>query len=353
MSHSAIAQAPYVSIILPIRNEVQYIQRSLDAVLRQDYPPNHIEVLVADGMSDDGTRDIVLRCQEKMPNLRLIDNLGKIVPIGMNTALRQARGEIIIRVDGHCEIASDYTRKCVNHLLEDSVDGAGGSMQTIGETPLSETIAVCMSSSFGVGGSAFRTITGISMIVDTIPFPAYTKKIIEKVGLYDEELVRNQDDEYNYRIRDHGGKLLLADDIRSKYYSRGTLSGLWKQYFQYGFWKVRVMQKHPKQMRLRQFVPPVFAAALIFSSLFTLIFAWGWMLLALIVGSYFVANLTASIITTINKEWKHFPLLPLTFAILHLSYGLGFLIGLVKFANRWRDKIGRVPVLGNNDARTS
>jgi GT2 family glycosyltransferase len=179
--------------------------------------------------------------------------------------------------------------------------------------------------------------------VDSVPFPAYTREIIAKVGFYDEEMVRNQDDEYNYRIREAGGKLLLAADVQSKYYSRGSIKKLWKQYFQYGYWKVRVLQKHPRQMSLRQFVPPAFVASLIVSLIFALLIPIFWFIFAGITGVYLFSNLLASILSAANKDWQHLFLLPIVFAILHISYGLGFLVGLVKFANRWNDKIGKVP----------
>lgn len=335
-----------VTIILPIHNEANFIRQSIEAILSQDYPQDQIEIIIADGMSTDKTREIIQVYQQTHTQIHLIDNPGKIVPTGMNIALRQAKGDIIIRVDGHCIIAPDYVSICVEHLLTDRVDGVGGPMETIGETQLSETIALAMSSPFGVGNSAFRTMTGKTMLADTVPFPAYTREIIEKVGLYDEELVRNQDDEYNFRIREAGGKLLLAADVHSKYYSRGSLSRLWKQYFQYGLWKVRVLQKHPRQMSIRQFVPPLFVTGLLATLLLTFISNWGWIMLVLVGGSYLLANLTASLATTTKKGWKHLPLLPITFAILHLSYGVGFLAGLIKFWNRWGDKKGKVPKIG-------
>lgn len=200
-----------------------------------------------------------------------------------------------------------------------------------------------MSSKFGVGNSSFRTETGQTKLADTVPFPAYTRAVIEKVGLYDEELVRNQDDEYNYRIREAGGKILLADDVRSDYYSRGSLKKLWKQYFQYGYWKVRVLQKHPRQMSLRQFVPPVFVLALILSLIWVFITPQGWIALVGLVGLYLLANLANTVITVWGQGIKKLLLLPVAFAIIHISYGLGFLIGLFKFWNRWHDKTGKVP----------
>lgn len=328
-----------ISIIIPIRNEAAYIAACLDAVLTQQRLEEFVvEVLVVDGMSTDSTRDIVKIYQKEHNHITLIDNPGLIVPIGMNLAYRVAKGDYVIRVDGHCVIASDYVSNCIRHLQETGAAGVGGPMETIGETALSETIAVAMSSVFGVGNSAFRTTKDETRWVDSVPFPAYTRAILEKVGGYDEELVRNQDDEYNYRIRAAGGKILLAADVQSRYYSRGSLKKLWRQYYQYGYWKVRVLQKHLRQMSLRQFVPPLFVALLLASALAALFYPPGGWLLAVVLATYLLADLVASVAAARQKGWRHFARLPLVFPILHLSYGLGFLVGLVKFARRWQER---------------
>ena len=331
-------QLPFVSVVMPVRNEAGYIARSLTAVTEQDYPRERMEIIVADGMSTDSTREIVKLFQSRFGNIQLIDNPGKIAPTGLNRATEIAQGEIIARVDGHCEIAPDYIRNAVEHLQTENVDGVGGPIETIGETAIADVIAAAMSSAFGVGGSAFRTIKGKTMLADTIAFPVYTRTIIQRAGGYDEELVRNQDDEYNYRLRKLGAKLLLAADVRSRYYSRGTMKKLFKQYFQYGYWKVRVLQKHPRQMSLRQFIPPAFAASLLASMGLGLISPLGWWILAGIIGCYLTVNLIASArILLSNRPYQfQFFLLPAVFGSLHLSYGLGFLLGLVKFAPRWR-----------------
>ena len=327
---------PLVSVIMPVRNEAAFIERSLGAVLAQDYPADKVEIIVADGMSTDATPDIIRLLQGEHPNLLLIDNPGRIVATGLNAALAHARGEIVIRVDGHCEIAPDYVRRCVEHLLNSEVDGVGGPIETIGETYMSRAIALGMSSTFGVGNSGFRTVKDATMLVDTVAFPAYKRPAIELAGPFDEELVRNQDDEYNYRLRKLGGKVLLASDIRSRYYSRGSIGSLWKQYFQYGSWKVRVMQKHTHQMCLRQFVPPTFVCVLLGSSLLVAFLGVG-LPLELVCGSYAFANLAISLWTARRGGWHYLPALPVVFTTLHLSYGLGFLAGLVKFRARWGD----------------
>jgi glycosyltransferase involved in cell wall biosynthesis len=340
---------PFVSVILPIRNEAAYIDRGLLSILEQTYPAVYMEILIVNGMSTDNTRAIVHKFASLHPELklRILDNLGKIVPTGMNLALRVAKGEVIIRMDGHCVIAPDYIRKCVEHIHKRKVDGVGGPMTSIGENSMAKVIAIGMSSTFGVGNSTFRTISGKSMLTDTVPFPAYTRQIIERAGFYDEELMRNQDDEYNYRIRGLGGKILLADDVRSTYFSRTSLKSLWFQYYQYGYWKVRVLQKHPRQMSLRQFVPPAFVVALFGSAILSLFPPFR--ILSLVVPfAYLWANLLASFVAALRHGWKYIPMLPIVFAILHLSYGSGFIMGLFKFWNRWGDKKGKTPAWAND-----
>jgi glycosyltransferase involved in cell wall biosynthesis len=327
---------PFVSIVMPVRNESNFIARSLQGVLAQSYPRDRFEILVADGCSTDGTRSIIESFQTGNPNLKLITNFGMIAPTGLNAAIDQARGDIIVRVDGHCEIAPDYLLRCVEHLRNNGVDGVGGPLETVGSTTTTGAIAAAMSSSFGVGDSAFRTVKNKTMLTDTVAFPAYTRAIIKRAGPFDEELVRNQDDEYNYRLRKLGAKILLAADVKARYYSRTTLLGLTRQYFQYGYWKVRVLQKHPRQMSLRQFVPPVFVASLVFASLIAQFSSFGTFLLVVILCFYLTANLTASVLIASRSRWSYLFLLPVVYTSLHLSYGSGFLVGLIKFAHRWR-----------------
>ena len=330
---------------MPVRNEAGFISRSLSAVLAQDYPRDLLEVIVVDGMSTDGTREFVTASQARHAGLRLLDNPNGIVATGLNLALLQASGEIIVRVDGHCEIAPDYVSRCVEHLLEEDIDGVGGPIETIGETPRARVIALAMSSRFGVGGAAFRTVKDRRMFVETVAFPAYKRRVIESAGPFDEELVRNQDDEYNYRLRKSGGRLLLAPDVRSRYYSRGSISSLWNQYLQYGYWKVRVMQKHPLQMRLRQFVPPLFVACLFITLLMSFFSAAGRWSLGFVAGCYLIANFVASVSEAHRGEGgPTLLLLPIVFGALHLAYGAGFLTGLARFWGRW----GEAQHLPNN-----
>ena len=328
---------PFVSVLMPVRNEAAFIGRSVAAVLAQDYPRDRMEIIIADGLSNDGTREAIRAVQLQNPSVNLIDNPGKIVSTGLNAALRVAKGEIIIRVDGHCEIARDYVSRSVSHLTDPKVDCVGGPLETVGETYAACAIAAAMSSTFGVGGSAFRVGTKEAKLVDTVAFPGFRRETIQRAGPFDEELVRNQDDEYSYRVRKLGGRILLAPDIQSRYYSRASFRKLWKQYFQYGYWKVRVLQKHSRQMSARQFVPPLFVITLLLLSLTTPFFmASKWTLVATL-GVYAILNLGATIAAAARTGWRFFPLFPIAFTIIHLAYGAGFLVGICRFWNRWGD----------------
>ncbi|HKI86186.1 MAG TPA: glycosyltransferase, partial [Thermoanaerobaculia bacterium] len=339
---AAADQLPFVSVLMPVRNEAGYIERSLGSVLAQNYPATRMEILVVDGMSEDGTRDRVLALAEHDERIHLLDNPREIAPTALNVGLQAAHGEVLVRVDGHCEIEPDYVRRAVEILSQGEFGGVGGPIETVGETATARAIAAAMSHPFGVGGSAFRSRRERVEDVDTIAFPAYRRTVVARAGLYDEELVRNQDDEYNYRLRELGERLLLTPAMRSRYYSRGTLRRLWRQYFQYGWWKVRVLQKHRRQMRARQFIPPLFVALLVLGPALAWIAPVSAWVLLVIVGLY--AGLCLSIAWVAGRRagasWLR---IVAAFALLHLGYGSGFLLGLGRFAGRWGDRRGRVP----------
>jgi hypothetical protein len=254
----------------------------------------------------------------------------------MNRAIALARGSIIVRVDGHCRVRADYVSRCVAHLVREKVDGVGGPINTIATTRVGRAIAAAMSCRFGVGPSAFRTVQDETRLVDTIPFPAYTRAAIELAGPFDEELVRNQDDEYNSRLRKLGGRLLLAADVRSDYYSRTTFSSLWRQYFQYGFYKVRVMQKHPRQVHPRQFVPAVFVSTLMLAAFVSPFSAPMRAALALLVAIYVAAALGIGAAIAGRSSWRDLPAIAAAFPVLHVSYGLGMLAGVWKLMTAGR-----------------
>jgi succinoglycan biosynthesis protein ExoA len=332
----------FASVVMPIRNEVAFIRSSLAAVFDQDYPRGLMEVIVADGQSEDGTHDVLQEIMERHSNLKVIDNPSRIVPTGLNRSIREAKGDVIIRVDGHTLVARNYVSECVAALRRSGADNVGGPMRAGGEGRFGRAVAAATSSQFGVGGARFH-YSEEEEWVDTVYMGAWRREVFDRVGLFDEEMVRDQDDELNYRLLDRGGRVLLSPRIRSSYTVRGNPRSLWRQYFQYGYWKVRVIQKHPRQVRLRHLVPPAFAAAFLGSIIAAGFAPWAVLWWGSVPASYAAANLLASIASARRAGWSLLPRLPMIYAILHLSYGLGFLAGLARFCGRWREPAARRP----------
>jgi succinoglycan biosynthesis protein ExoA len=322
---------PFVSIILPVRNEADFIERCLRSVCDQDYPVDRMEILVVDGMSTDGTREIVSRMASVDPRIRLLDNPRKAVATAMNIGVGVAQGDLFTRIDGHALVDPRFLRQSVQSLKDHPEAWvAGGPIETVGEGRLGEAIAAAMSSSVGVGNSRFRT-GGYEGWVDTLAFGTHHRWVVKRVGIFDEELVRNQDDDFNQRIRQAGGKIRLSSAIRSRYYSRSSLTKLWRQYFQYGFWRIRTLQKHRRIGALRQLVPMAFVSGILLLGLLSLV--WppaGWLLgaglaayaLVILLGAFFAAR---------TARWSCLPAIVASFVILHFSYGLGSLWGLIRF----------------------
>jgi glycosyltransferase involved in cell wall biosynthesis len=318
-----------VTVILPVRNEARHIGRCLDAVLSQDYAKERTQVLVVDGMSDDGTRETVTTMARDDPRLVLIDNPEHIVSTALNRGIRAAQGDVIIRVDGHTVISRDYVRQCVQVLEASGADNAGGPMHAAGGGYVARGIALATSSPFGVGSARFHYATQPGW-VDTVYLGAYRREIFDRVGMFDEELIRNQDDEFNFRLIRAGGKIRLDPSIRSVYYSRSTLRGLWKQYFEYAFWKVRVIQKHKRLASWRHLVPAALVLALGGSLIGGILFGLP-ILFAMVLFAYLGVSLLVSVAMGARKGWKYIPVLPAAFATLHMAYGIGFLAGIVYF----------------------
>jgi len=327
-----------ITIILPIRNEAKYIKQTLEPILYQKNIEKEIEILIVDGMSTDDTRNIITKYQKGHPNIILIDNSEKIVSIGFNRALNESKGDIIIRVDGHCEIAPDYIQKCLECLEKINADCVGGATEHVASGLVGQSIKMAQSSFFGVGGVSFRKKVEKGEYVDTLAFGAYKREVFDQLGGYDEELVRNQDDEFNFRVIQNDGKIWLDPSIESTYTQRNSFMGLFKQYFQYGFYKIRVMQKRRGIASWRHVVPGLFVLGLL-TSLSIFIINGNTIPILSLCLSYLSFSLFATILELIKTPSNLISvmMLPVTFFILHISYGLGFLLGLVYFWDKWGD----------------
>lgn len=325
-----------VTVIVPCRNEIRHIRNFLDSVIRQDTTGIDLEIVVADGMSGDGTREILEEYEREHPVLRVIDNPKRIVSTGLNAAIREARGEIIVRMDAHTEYAPDYVRACVQVMNETNAENVGGPALTRARGYMAQAIARGFHSKFVSGGARFHD-PWYEGYVDTVTYGCWRKATLLRMGLFDEQLYRSQDDELNIRIRSAGGKVWQSPRITSWYWPRATLPTLFRQYFQYGFWKVAVIRKHGKPASWRNLVPGASLLVAIVLSLGIVCAglagsAW-WeseflRILVSLAGLYIIVSFTAALLTGWPGGWRYVPVLPVVFATYHFSYALGFLLAL-------------------------
>lgn len=321
-----------ISVIIPCRNEVKFIQECIEAIFNSELDSDvQLSVFVVDGMSDDGTREVVTSLLEKYSNLNLIDNKAQLTPFAFNLGINQVSFDYLQIIGARHIVSSTYISTCLSILKKDrSIWCVGGKLINEYINKTGSVIASAMSTSFGMGLGNFRTLEE-SGFTDTVTSPMYPKFVFEKIGYFDEQLIRNQDDDFNYRVRKAGGKIWFESSIFLKYYVRGNFPGLWKQFFQYGYWKVFVNQKHKTFTTVRQLIPPLFVLYVVFT-LFANIF---FLRIGLLFDLPILVYLTLAILFTskLKEADSELPFgdLMKTFFILHFSYGLGYLKGIYEF----------------------
>jgi succinoglycan biosynthesis protein ExoA len=318
---------PFVSVVIPVRNEAGFIADLIGTILRQDYPADRLELIVADGRSTDGTREILASLQAEQPRLIVVDNPGCIVSTGLNLAIARARGEVIVRIDGHALIAPDFIRQNVMLLAaHPEAWVVGGPIQHVGTTPLGQAVAVAMSHPLGVGNARHR-YPDFEGYVESAQFPAFRREVFDRVGVFDERLVRNQDDEFNYRIGQSGGKIYVSPRVKYSYFVRERLGQLFKQYFQYGFWRIPVVEKHRRPTTIRQMAPTLFYVACLVLALAGV--WWRLPLLGLALPVlYATALVLAGAATARRNDLRVAAWVPAAIATMHAGYAWGVGYGI-------------------------
>lgn len=318
-----------VTVIMPIRNEEGFIARSLGAVLGQDYPADRLEVIIADGQSDDRTLAVI----EALPGserVQIVENPRRRQAFGLNLALQRARGEIVIRVDGHTVIAPDYVRQCVRALRETGAVNVGGRMEPRGETRIGRAIAAAGSTRFGVP-TAFH-VSEKPQFTDTVYLGAWPREALLAAGGFDERLRVNEDYELNHRLRRAGGRIFLSPAIRSTYYGRQTLRALARQYVIYGWDRTNTLRLHPGSLKPRQLVAPAFVAALVVGAALAPLGAAPRIAWLAVLALYALADAAASLVVGRRAGWDLLFIAPVVFATMHIAWGLGFWGGIVGVA---------------------
>ena len=318
---SPLSELPSVSVIIAVRNEAAHIDATLDAVFGQDYP-GPIEVVVADGRSTDETPAILERRADQEPRLRVVDNPDSGVAAGLNRAIEASRGEVVVRCDGHAEPATDYVRMAVEILEQTGAATVGGRQAAVGTGLVQRSVAIAMTSPFGVGNARFRYSSAAGP-TDTVYLGAFPRQVLEEVGGFDPRLRRNQDYELNYRLR-RAGKLVWFDPrLRVIYRPRSSLGSLWRQYRDYGSWKRVMLIRNPGSLAVRQTAPPLLVIGMGLSAVAGTFAIPFWWLGPAAYGAFLgVATVTESI----RRRDRAAGLLPLVIPTMHLAWGTGFLL---------------------------
>ena len=327
MSAAPVVPWPFVSVVMPCRNEEAFIEECMGSVLAQDYPRDRLEILVADGMSVDRTREILGRLRAEEPRIRVIDNPARIQAAGMNAALEAARGEVIVRMDAHCEYQGDYLRRCVEAMQRTGADNVGGAQRARARTFFQKALCAALDSPLGVGGARYRTAENEGF-VDTVFLGAFRRRVFETIGLYDPGAVTNEDAELNQRLLAAGGKIYLSRDVVAFYYPRTGFASLARQYFRYGTGRARTLLKHRALTSVRPAIPFLMvlagAALLATAPLHPLTF--------LAFGSYAFAAAEEALRVGRRAGLAAVPLVWAIFPVLHVCHGVGFAAGLMRYS---------------------
>ena len=318
-------QLPFVTVAMPCLNEEAFIEACIRTVLAQDYPADRIEVLVADGGSTDRTLEILARLSAEDSRVRVIDNPQRIQAAGMNELIRTARGDVVVRMDVHCEYAPDYVRKCVEVLARTGADNVGGAQRARATSLFQRALCAALDSPLGVGGAKYRSAESEGF-VDTVFLGAFRRAVFEQVGMYDPRATTNEDAELNQRIIEAGGKIYLSREIVVHYHPRASYAALAKQYYRYGRGRARTLLKRGRFLSLRPALPFLMTTGGALLALTSPVqpltpFAFGGYALATAVEAVRVGRKAG--VTAIPIVWTIFP-------VLHVSHGVGFAAGLVR-----------------------
>ncbi|MDD5067019.1 MAG: glycosyltransferase family 2 protein [bacterium] len=323
---------PFISVITPMKNEVNYIEKCINSVLKQDYPHNKIEILIVDGGSTDGSTKVVQKLMKKNKNIKLLGGSGVNCPAGMNIGIKNAKGKLIAKIDSHGYIPPDFLQLAVKYFSyhkKNKVKCVGGPIKAIPKSLTAKSNVLARTSKFGVGGGIYSQ-KAKSDFTDTVQCGVYQKDIFLKIGLFDETLQFGEDEELNWRIIKAKYKIFYTSDINFYYYPRNTLKKLYLQYYNYGNARIKVLLKFPDFFKIKHMIPAVLVSSLIVSGVLAVFFMPFQYIFYLTLTSYIIASLIMSFIISIKNGLKYFLLLPFSFGALHFGYGFGLINGIIK-----------------------
>jgi len=320
---------PFVSIVIPMLNEIGAIDRCINSILNQDYDKSLIEIVVVDGGSTDGSREKVLELSATHSKIRLFDNPKRKTPISLNVGIKNSGGDVVIILGAHTVIKDDFVSQNIHFMALKNVKCAGGTQINVGDTYTQKAIGYAMGHPFGLASAPYRFVKS-EKFVDTVVYAAYKKELFDEVGYFDEELFISEDAELNWRIRQAGHKIFYTPKIISYYYPRNTLKKLIIQLFRYGILRVNVIKKHFDAIKLVHLISPLFVLTSVFTGIFGFIWPAFFKILTGLWLIYLFFVLGSSLSISIKKGFKYLVSLPIIFISIHISWGIGFLVGIFK-----------------------
>jgi glycosyltransferase involved in cell wall biosynthesis len=326
-------ELPHISVIVPCYNEVKFIEQVVRNIATQDYPAQKMEVIFSDGMSEDGTREKLRALALEYSFIRTIDNPERFVPTALNRAIKVATGEVIVRLDAHAIYPLNYLTRLVSRLITGDAENVGGVWETKAGADTNEARAIVLATShpLGIGNASYRLGGNEESYVDTVPYGCFKRSLFDRIGFFDEDLLRNQDDEFNGRIIKHGGKILMLPDVKIGYFARESRAKLRRMFYQYGLFKPLVNIKLGAPATLRQFVPPLFVGWLCVMSVCALFYFPGLIVLMATVLLYVLSIVTVSIRIAQPRSLSLVRETMFTFPSIHFSYGIGYIFGLYRY----------------------
>lgn len=323
------------SFVIPTYNEQDYIKNCITSVLEQDYDTSLIEILVVDGNSNDSTREIVDKLSTQYGNITLLDNPVRKTPHALNIGAKNAFGDVVVILGAHTIIDKEFVKYNNFYLHDKNVKVTGGTQENVGTTYVQKLIGKVMQMPFAMGSANYRW-SKKEQFVDTVVYAAYRRELFDEVGYFEENFTISEDAEFNWRIRNAGHKIFYSPKIKSFYYPRNSIKGFIKQIFRYGILRVNVLKKHINSVKLLHLIPPLF----VFSLLLLIILGFSnpvfWQILLGYLAFYFLINLGSILFNSYVKQPGFYFLLPILIFVMHFSWGLGFLIGLIlPKSDRW------------------
>lgn len=318
---------PLVTILVPMRNEEDFIAGCLASLREQDYPAACLEILVLDGASTDRSTEIVQAITAEDPRVRLLPNPDRLQAAGMNLGIREAKGDIIVRADAHAVYGPEYVSICVGHLVAGRAENVGGVQHPEGKTPFAAAVAAALQTPLGAGNAPYRLAKELRY-ADTVWLGAWRTEPLRELGGFRADMAANEDYELNCRLREKGGRILLDPSLPSTYYPRTSPRRLWRQYWQYALGKIQCLRAHPDSLVLRQLLVPLAIAGIIVSAVLT---PFSVIPFTVVGGCYLLMLLLGSLLAAKRFGWRHLLFLPFIYLIIHMAWGLGFWWGLLRF----------------------